>query len=109
MNQHWIAMGNTVPERGETAASEDRPSSPQAPPKPASKRPCAEVPRGAPAKVLAISGAPAAVRVALARHGTHEDSTRAPLPLDYPYPTRMRMREYEMWRPIAQRAGAGSL
>jgi polyphosphate kinase 2 len=47
------------------------------------------------ASVLAISKAPAAVQVALARHGTHEDSTRAPLPADYPYPARMRAREYE--------------
>jgi polyphosphate kinase len=37
----------------------------------------------------------AAVRLALARHGTHEDSTRAALPADYPYPERMRVREYE--------------
>jgi polyphosphate kinase 2 len=51
--------------------------------------------RGAAASVLAISSAPTAVRVALARHGSHEDSTRAPLPADYPYPTRMRAREYE--------------
>ena len=51
--------------------------------------------QAAAASVLAISRAPAAVRVALARHGTHEDSTRAPLPADYPYPARMRRREYE--------------
>jgi polyphosphate kinase len=47
------------------------------------------------ASVLAISSAPAAAKVALARHGTHEDSTRAALPADYPYPERMRAREYE--------------
>jgi len=47
------------------------------------------------ASVLAISNAPVAVQVALARHGTHEDSTRAPLPADYPYAARMRRREYE--------------
>ena len=47
------------------------------------------------ASVLAISKAPAAVQVALARHGSHEDSTRAPLPADYPYPARMRRGEYE--------------
>jgi len=47
------------------------------------------------ASVLAISNAPAATQVALARHGTHEDSPRAPLPADYPYTTRMRAREYE--------------
>jgi polyphosphate kinase 2 len=51
--------------------------------------------RGTAASVLAISSAPTAVRVALARHGSHEDSTRAPLPADYPYPARMRAREYE--------------
>ena len=51
--------------------------------------------RAAAAAVLAVSKAPAAVQVALARHGTHEDSTRAPLPADYPYPARMRRREYE--------------
>ena len=51
--------------------------------------------RGAAASVLANSHAPSAVRVALARHGSHEDSTRAPLPADYPYPARMRAREYE--------------
>ena len=51
--------------------------------------------RQAAASVLAISSAPAAAQVALARHGSHEDSTRAPLPLDYPYPARMRAREYE--------------
>jgi len=61
----------------------------------ARKRPAAKVQRQAAASVLAISNAPAAVQVALARHGTHEDSTRAPLPLDYPYPARMRAREYE--------------
>ncbi|MCC6210595.1 MAG: polyphosphate kinase 2 [Burkholderiales bacterium] len=47
------------------------------------------------AAVLAISRAPGAVRVALARHGSHEDSARAPLPADYPYPARLRRREYE--------------
>jgi polyphosphate kinase 2 len=51
--------------------------------------------REAAASVLAISTQPAAVRVALARHGTHEDNPRAPLPRDYPYPVRMRAREYE--------------
>jgi polyphosphate kinase 2 len=38
---------------------------------------------------------PGSVQLVLARHGSHEDSTRAPLPLDYPYPARMRAREYE--------------
>ena len=65
------------------------------PDRPARKRPRAKVQRQAAASVLATSNAPAAVQVALARHGTHEDSTRAPLPLDYPYPMRMRAREYE--------------
>jgi len=51
--------------------------------------------RQAAAAVLAAGSGPAAVHVALARHGTHEDSTRAPLPGDYPYPARMRRREYE--------------
>jgi polyphosphate kinase 2 len=65
------------------------------PDRPARKRPRVKVQRQAAASVLAVSTAPAAVHVALARHGTHEDSTRAPLPLDYPYPARMRAREYE--------------
>jgi len=47
------------------------------------------------AEILAISHAPTAVRVALAPHGSSEESTRAPLPADYPYPTRMRRKEYE--------------
>ena len=59
------------------------------------KRAPAGVQQQGAASVLAISNAPSAVRVALARHGTHEDSPRAPLPLDYPYPARMRAREYE--------------
>ena len=66
---------------------------PKAPPR--KKRPSASAQREAAASVLAVSTAPSAVRVALARHGTHEDSPRAPLPLDYPYPARMRAREYE--------------
>jgi polyphosphate kinase 2 len=59
------------------------------------KRTPASAQRQAAAAVLAISSAPSAVRVALARHGSHEDSTRARLPADYPYPARMRRREYE--------------
>jgi len=51
--------------------------------------------QAAAASVLALSAAPVATQVALARHGSHEDSTRAPLPADYPYPARMRRREYE--------------
>jgi len=65
------------------------------PQKPAVRRPRARLQREAAATVLAISNEPAALQVALARHGTHEDSTRAPLPADYPYPARMRAREYE--------------
>jgi polyphosphate kinase len=61
----------------------------------ARKRARAKVPPQAAASVLAISNAPSAVQVALARHGSHEDSTRAPLPADYPYGRRMRAREYE--------------
>ncbi|MBI1942963.1 MAG: polyphosphate kinase 2 [Betaproteobacteria bacterium] len=58
--------------------------------------------QAAAASVLAISKAPTAVRVALARHGSHEDSTRAPLPADYPYPARMRRREYETLKTALQ-------
>jgi len=47
------------------------------------------------AEILAISHAPTATQVALAPHGTPEDSTRAPLPPDYPYAARMRRSEYE--------------
>jgi polyphosphate kinase 2 len=36
-----------------------------------------------------------AVQLVLARHVMHEDNPRAPLPADYPYPARMRTREYE--------------
>ena len=71
------------------------PAPPNPPRKPAVKRPRARLQREAAATVLAISNEPAALQVALARHGTHEDSTRAPLPADYPYPARMRAREYE--------------
>jgi polyphosphate kinase 2 len=77
---------------------DDAPGGPEAPQtlvKPAVKRPRAKLQRQAAASVLAISNAPTAMRVALARHGSHEDSTRAPLPADYPYPMRMRAREYE--------------
>ena len=85
-----------MPDRGDAAQSEEgNLEPPQTPLKPARKRPRAKLRRQAAATVLAISNAPAAVQVALARHGTHEDSTRAPLPSDYPYPTRMRAREYE--------------
>jgi polyphosphate kinase 2 len=38
---------------------------------------------------------PGSVQLVRAPHGSHEDSPRAPLPLDYPYPARMRAREYE--------------
>ncbi len=46
-------------------------------------------------EITAISQEPAAMQVALAPHGTKEDSTTAPLPGDYPYKTRMRRPEYE--------------
>ena len=81
---------------GEAPDPERTPASPQAPARPARKRAPTKAQReSAAARLLAISGAPAVVRVALARHGTHEDSTRAPLPEDYPYPARMRRGEYE--------------
>jgi polyphosphate kinase 2 len=85
-------MSKITPDRGDAPGGAA--PAPE-PPKPAAKRPRAKVQRQVAASVLAISNAPTAVKVALARHGTHEDSTRAPLPLDYPYPARMRMREYE--------------
>ena len=66
-----------------------------APDRLARKRRLAKGQRQAAAAVLAIGNLPAAAQVALARHGTHENSTRAPLPPDYPYPARMRVREYE--------------
>ena len=81
-----------MPDRGDPEVGLEPPRTPL---KPARKRPRARVQHQAAASVLAISNAPAAVQVALARHGTHEDSTRAPLPSDYPYPVRMRAREYE--------------
>ena len=81
-----------MPDPGDPAAS---PEAPQTQLKPARKRPRPKLQREVAASVLAISSAPAATQVALARHGTHEDSTRAPLPSDYPYPVRMRAREYE--------------
>ena len=81
-----------MPDRGDPEVGLEPPRTPL---KPARKRPRARVQHQAAASVLAISNAPAAVQVALARHGTHEDSTRAPLPSDYPYPARMRAREYE--------------
>ena len=65
-------------------------------PRPRKKRaPASPQREAAAASVLAISREPGAVKVALARHGSHEDSTRAPLPADYPYPARMRRQEYE--------------
>jgi polyphosphate kinase 2 len=85
-------MSKIMPEPGAAAGG---PETPQTQLKPVKKRPRPKLQREAAATVLAISSAPAAARVALARHGTHEDSTRAPLPSDYPYPARMRAREYE--------------
>ena len=46
-------------------------------------------------EIAAISSEPVAVTVAEAPHGTSEDSTSAPLPVSYPYRTRMRRKEYE--------------
>lgn len=42
-----------------------------------------------------LSHAPVATEVAIAPHGTAEDSTTAPLPVSYPYRSRMRRQEYE--------------
>jgi polyphosphate kinase 2 len=47
------------------------------------------------AQIAAISQAPVARLVATAPHGTEEDSDEAPLPPGYPYPKRVRRREYE--------------
>jgi polyphosphate kinase 2 len=84
-------MSRIVPDRGDVADGLE----PPAKLKTAARRRRPKVQRDAVASVLAISNAPAAVQVALARHGSHEDSPRAPLPSDYPYPARMRAREYE--------------
>ena len=81
-----------MPDRSDAAEAVPPPAEPLGP---AATRPRAKRQRQAAAAVLAISSAPAAVQVALARHGSHEDSPRAPLPADYPYATRMRAREYE--------------
>ena len=84
-----------MPDSDGAGDSGPEPKPPRTPQKPAVRRPRARLQREAAATVLAISNEPAALQVALARHGTHEDSTRAPLPADYPYPARMRAREYE--------------
>jgi len=47
------------------------------------------------AHIASISQAPVARLVATAPHGTEEDSDEAPLPTGYPYPKRVRRREYE--------------
>jgi polyphosphate kinase 2 len=47
------------------------------------------------AEITAISRQPQALLVASAPHGTDEDSDEAALPAGYPYPQRMRRREYE--------------
>ena len=46
-------------------------------------------------EIEAISHGPTAMLVANAPHGTDEDSEDAELPLGYPYPERIRRREYE--------------
>jgi polyphosphate kinase 2 len=93
-------MSKIMPDKGDAPGGLEAPQA--ALPKPAVKRPRAKVQRQAAASVLAISNAPTAMRVALARHGSHEDSTRAPLPADYPYPMRMRAREYESLKTTLQ-------
>ena len=47
------------------------------------------------AEIESVSHEPAAMLVATAPVGTDEDSDQAVLPRDYPYPNRMRRREYE--------------
>jgi len=47
------------------------------------------------AAIEAISHEPTALMVATAPHGTDEDSDDAQLPTGYPYPSRMRGREYD--------------
>ncbi|MFO1418551.1 MAG: polyphosphate kinase 2 [Methylotetracoccus sp.] len=47
------------------------------------------------AQIEAVSHGPTAHLVATAPHGSDEDSEVAELPADYPYPQRMRRREYE--------------
>lgn len=47
------------------------------------------------AMIEAVSREPTALQVATAPHGTDEDSDEAELPATYPYPSRMRRREYE--------------
>jgi len=47
------------------------------------------------AEILSISHSPTALRVAEAPHGSWEDSSKAPLPIDYPYPERLSRKEYE--------------
>ncbi|WP_240342348.1 polyphosphate kinase 2 [Methylococcus sp. EFPC2] len=46
-------------------------------------------------EIEAVSHEPTALLVAKAPHGTDEDSDEAPLPSGYPYPARVRRREYE--------------
>ncbi|UCE31083.1 MAG: polyphosphate kinase 2 [Burkholderiales bacterium] len=47
------------------------------------------------AEILSITHGPTARKVALAPHGSAENSTRAPLPQSYPYGSRMRRAEYD--------------
>ena len=83
-------------ENGAQRATSLLPADTQVPARPTKRRVPTKAQReAAAATVLAVSSAPSALQVALARHGTHEDSTRAPLPAEYPYPVRMRRREYE--------------
>jgi len=46
-------------------------------------------------EIEAISHEPVATLVATAPHGSEEDSDVAPLPASYPYPSRVRRREYD--------------
>jgi polyphosphate kinase 2 len=65
-------------------------------PEPSGTEPVAEPPNpAAAAEIEAISRAPTAHLVAVAPHGSDEDSDLAELPPGYPYTERMRRREYE--------------
>jgi polyphosphate kinase 2 len=54
------------------------------------------------AEIQAISHEPTAMQVATAPHGTNEDSDEAMLPESYPYPNRLRRREYERHKKALQ-------
>ncbi|NJD08224.1 MAG: polyphosphate kinase 2 [Methylococcaceae bacterium] len=81
--RNTITSDATVPEPPDTTASAPLESTEPAP-----------NPEAA-AHIAAISQAPVARLVATAPHGTAEDSDEAPLPQGYPYPKRVRRREYE--------------